>query len=161
MIDEKFIKGAQKLIKILKKLEYAEDLDESTIEALNLDIDFWEIISWSRYCIEETLKEILWKNTSKSTINEIKDKVSDLKASQPENAELFDDVIRAMEAMQWTAKNSAKVHKKEKQDLWKKAVKTVYKDAVASHDLVMGETKYIDLKILRDIRDKHLGETIK
>jgi len=105
MIDEKFIKGTQKLIKILKKLEYAEDLDESTIEALNLDIDFWEIISWSRYCLEETLKEILWKNTSKSTINEIKDKVSELKASQPENSELFNDVVRAIEVMQWTAKN--------------------------------------------------------
>ena len=159
MIDEKFIKSTKKLIKILKKLEYADDLDESTLE--DLHIDLWEILSWSRYCIEEALEEILWKNKSKSTINEIKDKVSDLKASQPENAELFDDVVRAMEAMQWTAKNSAKVHKKEKQDLWKKAIRSVYKDAVDSHDLDIGETRYIDLKILRDIRDKHLGESVK
>ena len=159
MIDEKFIKGTKKLIKILKKLEYADDLDESTLE--DLDIDLWEILSWSKYCIEKALEEILWKNKSKSTINEIKDKVSDLKASQPENAELFDDVVRAMEAMQWTAKNSAKVHKKEKQDLWKKAIQTIYAQAKEVCDIHTGIVPYIELRQLRSICEKELREKIK
>lgn len=155
MINEKFLKNTDNLINTLKKLEVAPDLDEGTLE--NLDIDFGEIFSWSRHIIEKLLQEVLYKNNYKSRINELKDQLISLKDVTPENANLFDEIVKAIEAMQWTQNNLVKVHKKEKQELWKKAVNSVYKDAVAKHDLVMGETKYIDLHLLKEICDKQLG----
>lgn len=133
----------------------APDLDEEALE--NLDIDFCEIFSWSRHIIEKLLQEVLYKNNYKSRINELKDQIISLKDVAPENATLFDEVVRAIEAMQWTQTNLVKVHKKEKQELWKKAVNSVYRDAVAKHSLVMEGTKYIDLPTLKEICDKQLG----
>lgn len=157
MIDDKFIKSCKKLIRKLNKLQAADSLDESVFWDIGVDLN--EILGWSQYCIETLLEEVTWKNKSKSTINEIKDGLKEVRTSNAEYEELLNNAVRAIEALQWTQNNLVKVHKKEKQDLWKKAIKTMYKDAVAKHDLVMGENKYIDLKILRQIRDEQLGET--
>lgn len=60
MFTEKQLDGCKKLIARLKQLEDAEDLDESTLD--ELDIDFSEIISWAKYWVENLLEEYLKSN---------------------------------------------------------------------------------------------------
>lgn len=129
MIDDRFITKTDKLIKILKRLEVANDAEIEEMLFEELELDFWELVSWSRYTIEQLNNAVFYKNKYRSTINETKDKLQLLVDKYPEDAETLDLAIKSIEAMQWTSKNSADVYKKEKQKLWKKAVDTVYKES--------------------------------
>ena len=129
MIDDRFITKTDKLIKILKRLEVANDTETEEMLFEELELDFWELVSWARYTIEQLNNAIFYKNKYISTINETKDKLQLLVDKYPEDAETLDLAIKSIEALQWTNKNSAGVYKKEKQKLWKKAVDTVYKES--------------------------------
>ena len=128
MIDDKFIAKTDKLVKILKRLEDANDTEIEEMMFEELELDFWELVSWSRYTIEQLNNAVFYKNKCRSTINETKDRLQLLVDKYPEDAKTLDLAIKSIEAMQWTSKNSEDIHKKEKQKLWKKAIETMYKE---------------------------------
>lgn len=153
MIDDRFINSTNKLIKILKRLEVADDTETEELLFEELELDFWELMSWARYTIEQLNNAVFYKNKYRSTINETKDKLQLLVEKYPEDAETLDLAVKSIEAMQWTNENQQKIFKKEKQRLWRKATDTIYREArKASED---GTT--IGLSTLLDICVKNNG----
>ena len=138
MIDDRFINSTNELVKILKRLEDADDAETEELMFEELELDFWELMSWSRYTIETLNNAVFYKNKCRSTINETKDKLQLLVSKYPEDAETLDLAVKSTEAMQWTSKNSEDIHKKEKQKLWKKAIDTMYKECkkIAENDVI-------------------------
>ena len=155
MIDDRFINSTNKLIKILKRLEVADDTETEELLFEELELDFWELVSWARYTIEQLNNAVFYKNKYRSTINETKDKLQLLVEKYPEDAETLDLAIKSIEAMQWTSKNSADVYKKEKQTLWKKAVDTVYKESKK-----IAVDGMLTIEKLRDVCIKNEGSKI-
>ena len=153
MIDDRFITKTDKLIKILKRLEVANDAETEEMLFEELELDFWELVSWSRYTIEQLNNDISYKNRCRSTINETKDKLQLLVDKYPEDAETLDLAIKSIEALQWTSDNQQKIFKKEKQRLWRKATDTIYQEAKKASE----DRKTINLDSLRDICIKNNG----
>ena len=153
MIDDKFITRTDKLIKILKRLEVANDVEDEELIFEELDLDPQELVSWSRYTIEQLNNAVFYKNRYRSTINETKDKLQLLVDKYPEDAETLDLAVRSIEAMQWTSDNQQKIFKKEKQKLWRKATDTIYREAKKTSE----DGTTIGLSTLLDICIKNNG----